>query len=471
MSLESVVTRMVGAGESEANIASVIQTYASNGGSPLKHLEEGHELLTQQEHDKKHRKPGDIYDYRSVKIPLDDGLFQDIWEAKEVGEDGVERVVVVEDFDEEGNPNIPRKDIEAWQRRLRETKLSDLSTTESMDSFKENIYEEREQRDVLEIDIQKKYNLLLDYNENKSAPVKPEGQSTALPTGAITDLDIGEIGAGTTAEYNSEAIKKWKEENTRYRTQRNSFYNGDFFKRYKSAEKRLKAKAKIDVNYTYTDADILKEIEDEYYIEWQTKYVKDQLTKRFEANLDWKDTAWSIFDLGLEKLSGGILDIDTKDLPEDQQIFLKNLQEHYKKYGTKQDITTGAPVLSEPILKKYKELSLLNNFIDLNVQDLNEKEQNVNEYNTTWENKFTPLTEQLENLKSIPDVVEQLNNLQTQLNAFSDIAIDGTLEKEDYTKYQTIHNAYESLLNENQDDINSYFGTVEEYNAAFINAA
>ena len=61
MSLESVVTRMVNAGESEANIASVIQTYTSNGRSPLKHLEEGHELLTQKEHDKKHKKTGDKY--------------------------------------------------------------------------------------------------------------------------------------------------------------------------------------------------------------------------------------------------------------------------------------------------------------------------------------------------------------------------------------------------------------------------
>ena len=60
MSLESIVTRMVNAGESEANIASVVQTYTSNGRSPFKHLEEGHELLTHQEHDKKHRTPGDI---------------------------------------------------------------------------------------------------------------------------------------------------------------------------------------------------------------------------------------------------------------------------------------------------------------------------------------------------------------------------------------------------------------------------
>ena len=106
MSLESVVTRMVNAGESEETIASVIQTYTSNGGTPLKHLEEGHELLTKQDHNKKHRKPGDRYDYKNVKINIsteDEPLLQDIWEAKEVGEDGVERVVVVEDFDEEGN--------------------------------------------------------------------------------------------------------------------------------------------------------------------------------------------------------------------------------------------------------------------------------------------------------------------------------------------------------------------------------
>ena len=466
MSLESVVTRMVNAGESEANIASVVQTYASNGRSPLKHLEDGHELLTQQEHDKKHRKAGDKYDYHSVDINIGsetDPLYQNIWHATELGKDNIERTVVVQPFDKEGNPNIPREVIELRQKNLGSKPLKDLRTGEALDYIKPNVYEEKEQRDILANDIQEKYNTLLDYNNNEGIPEKPEW---TIPPSNITDIEGNPI-EPTEQEiqnYNSDLLSKWEADVRQYKINQNDFYGSEFFKAYTSSENNLKQQEKL-TGKTYTKEDILKGVEDERYIGWRVDYIKEKLTKKFESALDWSDTAWSIVDLLGERFFPGDSKIDTEDLPEDQKQFLENLIEYKKKYASKQ--YTNINVLSKPVQEAHNKLSLFKKHLDLSIIDINTNEQNYENHNTFWEDKFSPITQTIDNLSSVPDIIETLNNLQTQLETFSDVAIDGALKEEDYTKYQTIYNEYESLLNENQNDIDNYTQAVNDYNTAF----
>ena len=474
MPLEEIVQNMIDANEPEETIATVIEEYGKTDENGLVIPKKQVKLKSEEPNVKKtKRKIGDVYNYRNVPINIgteDEPLYKNIWKATTINKYGDEEEIVIDEFDEKGNPNIPKEHVEFVQKDLRSKKLADLSISDALESIRPNTYEEKEKREELTNDIQEDYDKLLDYRNNVGLPEKPSEEAVSLPTRVMVPGPGGEMmevlrPEGIEAQYTSEAIKNWENQVSYYNNQRNTFMQGGFAKSYKSAEKRLKEQEKL-TGKKYTADDVLKEIENERYIDWRTKYIKDQLTKKFEGDLDWGDTAWSIFDVGLEKLTSGILDIDTEDLPEDQQIFLKNLQEHYKKYGTKRDIITSAPVLSKQIKNKSQELNLLHNFIKLNVEDLKAKEQELSDYITTSENIFTPLNEKLKDLEPMKDVVETLNNLQVQLDSYSDIAIDGKLVQEDYTDYEKIHKEYTALYKENKSSINDYYNTVEEYNTA-----
>ena len=214
---------------------------------------------------------------------------------------------------------------------------------------------------------------------------------------------------------------------------------------------------------------------DLYKIDEKAKFIKRGLTEWIEENIDWGDTVVS----GLSKFRDfkWMLDkanIDT--LPEDQRQFLNKLKDYYSEVGYK--TVDGKRVEGSKITTTQAALKFQENNINLNKEDLVLKRDNIKAIELNWTNQFANSNTEIEKYKDVPDIINVLEGLQTQMQSFSDLADEeGRLDAVNYDKYKVIYDEYQTLLEENKKRITSYTNAtvhhnklVEQYNTPYVDS-
>jgi len=334
--------------------------------------------------------------------------------------------------------------------------INSVSAKEFMDLFQTD----KDDVGKIEEQINKEVNDYLDI-ENMDMPTTPS--STVLPKN-VMDAE------GNIREYTAtDSRNAYDQEITNYKKLREDNQNSVF------ASYLRKADEAFEQNFQSPSEEGRIEFAKELYLrDEKAKFIKHGLTQWIEDNIDWGDT----FVSGAKTFRDfkWILDkANISALPEEQRIFLDKLKDYYDEIGYKTTVD-GKRVEPPKIVKTKQTLQIQEDFINLNKEDLILKGDEIKAKELDWKNKLDNSNEELEKYKDIPSVLNDLEDLQNQMQSFSELTDEeGRLDEENYNKYKVIYDEYQLLLNENKGNITSYQNAVtnhnqliEQYNTPYI---
>ena len=298
------------------------------------------------------------------------------------------------------------------------------------------------------------------YDFNSTKRIKePELQDytteDTLPQGVIgPDGEV--IQQDSHAAYNAEMNK--------YKQIQEQNMKSNFANYYKMAEAIAKQES-----MSYTEEYKIELAKHLYKRDLRGKYISEELTKFAEENIDWSDTfryMARIIGEGDAELFG----VDLAKLPEDQQIFLDKLKDYYKDIGKDVSGKFGPRIVENDVAIKLNA-----NFIENNSITLLDQKKLIDKQEKEWLNRFNNSNKTLEELKDVENIVSTIENYQKQLDGFSNLTdSEGRLDADNYAKYKSIYDEYETLLNKNKDRISAYQNAasnhnklIEEYNTPY----
>jgi hypothetical protein len=329
--------------------------------------------------------------------------------------------------------NVPDDAIDARLAHLQERYDNDekLTASELMDLDRMTRAEEKDSKTNIKTALDKYL-----ATTKKNIPRPPTKQTTIPQNAMIGDIDDDSYIQGNTSGTTKEMEAYQKLANAHNLEQRNND-KSEWAEYYKKAARQLKNQGKGT-----SEEEVLVQAMKLAQQDAEAEHIKRSIRARREGQS--------------ETFDDGILYSD-ESKSEDQLM-----ADYFKDIAIGKD-EAGNEVYGPKLQESIEETRIAESMLTSNAETLADQKTKIDANQKYWRDQYSDIETSLEKHSGVPATISTLNNLNKQINAFTDKAEGGALPEKEYNEYKNLVDKYNKIYSNNKGNIDSYIKLQKEY--------